>query len=98
KGEHGIAYILALDDVTGALGALDQVVDERVDAVRARVAERCELSLRKVLRLQNAEPQRVVDVVVDVGDAVDDANDLALERRRFAFAGVREDSVAYFLR
>jgi hypothetical protein len=36
--------------------------------------------------------------VVDVGHAVDDADDLSLERRRLERAGVREDPVAHLLR
>ena len=38
---------------------------------------------------------RVVDVVVDVRDAVDDADDLPLERLRLVGAGVLEDPVAH---
>ena len=43
-------------------------------------------------------PDRVVDVVVDVRDAVDEPHDLPLERLGLALAGVREDSVADLVR
>ncbi len=41
---------------------------------------------------------RVVDVVVDVGDAVDDAHDLPLERLRVVVARVLEDPVPHLPR
>ena len=45
--------------------------------------------------IEHARAQRVVDVVVDVGDAVDDPHDPALERRGPRGApGVTEDAVA----
>ena len=42
--------------------------------------------------------QRVVDVVVDVGDPVDEAHDLPFEGRRLPGPGVVEDPVAGLLR
>ncbi len=41
---------------------------------------------------------RVVDVVVDVGEAVDEPHDAALERLRLVRAGVLEDAVAHLPR
>ncbi len=41
---------------------------------------------------------RVVDVVVDIGDPVNDAHDLALEGFGLVLAGVSEDAVAHFVR
>ena len=46
---------------------------------------------------QDPRPQRVVDVVVDVGDAVDQLHDPPLQRRRLARPGVVEDAVADLL-
>ncbi len=91
--EHRGADLVALDDVAGRTGVLDEVVDERVDALRAGRAECLDLAARQVALLEDAVANRVVDVVVDVGDAVDDANDLALERLRLARAGVGQDAV-----
>ena len=51
-------------------------------------------SLRQLVRREDARADGVVDVVVDVGDAVDEAHDLPLERGRLARAGVVEDAVA----
>ena len=73
---------------------LDQVADERVDTARAGVAEQLDLGARQLLGGEQAVADRVVDVVVDVGDPVDEPHDLALERLRLALAGVREDPVA----
>ena len=47
---------------------------------------------------QDPGPQGVVDVVVDVGDAVDQLDDPALQRRRLGRAVVVEDAVANLLR
>ena len=53
---------------------------------------------RQVRGGEHAGPHGVVDVVVDVGDAVDEAHDLALERRRLLRApGVADDPVAHRL-
>ena len=57
-------------------------------------AEHRDLVARQVALLEQAVADRVVDVVVDVGDAVDDADDLALERLGLLLARVREDAVA----
>ena len=74
---------------------LDEIVDERVDAVRAGVAEHGDRVARQVGLAQDARADRVVDVVVDVGDAVDDPDDAALQRpRRLGAPGVAEDAVA----
>ncbi len=51
----------------------------------------------QVVRPQDPGPQRVVDVVVDVGDAVDQLDDPPLQRRRPVGAGVVEDAVAHLL-
>src|SRR6185503_9256631 len=96
--EHGFPHVVALDDVAGGLGGLDEIVDERVDPLRARGAEELDLVEGKVALGQDAVPERVVDVVVDVGDAVDDADDLAFVRRRLALARVGEDAVADLVR
>ncbi len=45
---HRAAGLLALDDVAGAVGVLDEVVDERVDPARAGVAEDLDRSERQV--------------------------------------------------
>ena len=54
-----------------------------------------ELRCGQVVRAQDAEADRVVDVVVDVRDAVDDPNDPPLERLGLVLAGVLEDPVAH---
>ena len=45
-----------------------------------------DLLAREIVDREHAGPQRIVDVVVDVGDPVDQPDDLALERRRLAGA------------
>jgi hypothetical protein len=74
---------------------LDEVVHERVDALRAGVASDRDRLARQLVLAQHAGAQRVVDVVVDVGDAVDEPHDPALERpRQRRAARVAEDPVA----
>ena len=62
-----------------------------------RVAEERNLLVRQLGRIEDPEADGVVDVVVDVGDTVDDPHDLAFERRRLLRARVREDSVPNLL-
>src|SRR5262249_27509303 len=95
--EHRVADLRALPDVTGGLRCLNEVVHERVDSVGAGLTEKGDFLLWQVLGPKDPEADRVVDVVVDVCDAVDDADDLPLERRRLALARVREDAVAHLL-
>ena len=77
---------------------LDEVVHQRVDPLRAGVAEHGDLLGRQVLDADHAGAQRVVDVVVDVGDPVHEPDDLALQRRRLARAArVAQDPVAHRL-
>ena len=73
---------------------LDEVVYERVDAPRRGRAEQVHGLLRQPAGIEHAGPHGVVDVVVDVRDAVDDADDAPLERSRRRRTGVVEDAVA----
>ena len=77
-----------------SLGGLDEVVDER--SMRSEPVEpSSSISSRGQIGLgEDPVADRVVDVVVDVGDPVDDAHDLPLERLRLLRARVREDAVA----
>ena len=67
---------------------------EAVDPARARLPEQRDLLARQVLLREQPEADRVVDVVVDVGDPVDEADDPPLERLGLARPGVGEDPVA----
>ena len=75
---------------------------ERSSRSRTRVSIRADpvspsaaISSRgQVLEPDHPGADRVVDVVVDVGDPVDNAHDPSLQRRRRAVAGVVEDAVA----
>ena len=48
---------------------------------------------RQIGLVEDAVANRVVDVVVDVRDPIDDADDPPLQRLRIGVAGVREDAV-----
>ena len=52
--EHRLPHLGALDDVAGGLGRLDEIVDERVDPLRARGAEELDLVEGKVALGQDA--------------------------------------------
>ena len=93
---HRPADQFALDDVAGARGVLDEIVDERVDPPRPGVSEDLDRLAGEVGNGDHPGAQGVVDVVVDVGDPVDQADDLALERGRLGrAAGVADDPVAH---
>ena len=66
----------------------DHVGDERVDAPRVRRPEHLDDIRRDILHRDQTGPHRVVEIVVDIGDAVGDANHLAFERVRLARRGV----------
>src|ERR687891_429791 len=55
--------------------------------------EQRDLVLGQLVGAEQPGPDRVVDVVVDVGDTVDEAHDLAFKRRRLPGAGVVKDAV-----
>ena len=67
----------------------------RTEPVRAEQRDGC---LGQLPRVEHAGAQGVVDVVVDVRDAVDDLDDAALERLRRDGPGVVEDAVAHLVR
>ena len=90
---HRAPDLVALRDVAGTRRGLDQVVHERVDPFGAGRAERLDLGARQIGLVEDAVANRVVDVVVDVRDPVDDADDPPLQRLRVGVAGVREDAV-----
>ncbi len=77
------------------VGGLDEVVHERVDPLGAGLAEQRDLGDRQVAADEEPVPHRVVDVVVDVRDTVDDAHDLPFERLGLGRPGVVEDPVAH---
>ena len=61
---------------------VDDVADERVDALRMPRAERSTNRCGQVVVAEEAGADGVGDVVVEVGDGVGEARDLAFERRR----------------
>ena len=93
--EHRLADVRALPDFSGIRRRLDQVVDEPVDPARPGRAEQLDLGAREFVLGKDARPKGVVDVVVDVGDAVDEPDDSALERPRLVRPSVVEDPVAH---
>ena len=97
QARHRAARLLALHDVAGPLRGLDQVVHEPVDPLAAGLAQDRDLLLRQVALVEHARPQRIVDVVVDVGHPVHQPHDPALERGGQLRAGVAQDPVAHRL-
>ena len=69
---------------------------QRVDPRRAGIPQDRDLRHRQGVGLEDPGAQRVVDVVVDVGDPVDEPDDLALEGGRLAGAArVAQDAVPH---
>src|SRR5438105_8454409 len=95
QGHHCAADLVALRDVPRLRRRLDEIVDERVDAARPGRAEDRDLVRRQVVGREHAGTNRVVDVVVDVGNAIDDAEDLPFLGHGLVRAGVLEDAVAH---
>ena len=77
---------------------LDHVVHERVYARRARATQHGDRLSGELLLSQQARAHGVVDVVIDVSDAVDHPHDPALERLRLRGAArVAQDSLTHLL-
>ena len=93
QAQHRAPHRLALHDVAGALGALEQVDHQGLDPLRPGGPEQVDLGDREVLEGQHAGPDGVVDVVVDVGDPVDEPHDPALQRGGRLGPGVAQDAV-----
>jgi len=67
---------------------------ERVDSGRSTVAEHGDRLAGQLTLAQQTRAQRVIDVVVDVGDAVDQPHDAPLQRAgRIGAPGVAGDPV-----
>ena len=98
KRKHRLTDLVALGHRPSRLGRLDEIVDERVDALRARRAEKLDLGRRQVALREKPVAERVVDVVVDVRDPVDDPHDPPLLGLGLPLAGVRQDPVADLVR
>ena len=96
--EHRLPHLRRLADVVHALGGLDDVVHETIDPRGSGDPEDGDLLVRKVGFAEKPVAQSVVDVVVDVRDAIDEPDDLAFERRRFALSRMGEDPVAHLVR
>ena len=71
---------------------------EGVDPRRAAIAEDLDLVARQLVLGEDAVPDRVVDVVVDVRNPVDDSDDLPLEGFGLPLARVGEDAVSHLVR
>ena len=98
SANNRLADLLALHDVAGPRRALDEVVHEGVDPARAGGAEESDLVCGQVALREEPGPDRVVDVVVDVRNAVDDAHVFPSNVLRILVAGVLEDAVPHFPR
>ena len=96
QAQEGRADLGRLADLV-ALGArVDDVGDQRREALGGGRAERRHLVGAGRSRVgDHPRAQRVLDVVVDVGDPVHQAHDLALERGGRPGPGVVEDAVAH---
>ena len=83
------------DDGARVRAAVDQIVHQRVDALAARSSQERDRARGRSHRSDEPGPQRVVDVVVDVGDAIGQVDDLAFEGGRRPLPGMVADAVAH---
>jgi NhaP-type Na+/H+ or K+/H+ antiporter len=97
KAGHGAADEVALDDLSRRVGVLDKIVHEQVDPLAAGLAEDLDLLAWQVRRREHVRTDGVVDVVIDVGDPVDQPHDPGLVGPRLDRTGVPEDPVTDFL-
>ena len=81
---HSLGDLVALADDIRAVAGEDDVGGQGVNAVGISKAQRLLQPRRDVQRVDDAAPDGVVDVGVQIGDAVGKAEDLTLQR----FGGV----------
>ena len=95
--ERRLAELVRLFDVGAVVACLDEVGDHRVDTSALRVAQHGDAVARQVVRGEDAGGDRVLDVVVDIGAAVGEFDDFALESAGGAVEFVVEDAVAHLV-
>ncbi len=95
---HGGPDVVAQADVALVHRGLDHIDDERLDTARVIAPEQGMRTLRKLRFLENACPDRVVDIMVHVGDAIGDGDDAAFERLRALLPRMAHDAVAHLRR
>ena len=95
--QHGATDLVRLRHVSPLARGGDDVAHKRVDPLRAGRPEQLDLGRRQVGLGEDPRAHRIVDVVVDVGDPVDEPHHAPLERRGLLRPGVVEDPVAHRL-
>src|SRR3712207_8111840 len=70
KAEHGAAHLLALHDVTGAHGALEDVAHERLDPLGPGGAEQPHLLGGEVRRIEDRKSTRLNSSHANISYAV----------------------------
>ena len=93
--QHGLGHRRGLSDFRLARAGLDGVPHQRVDPRPVGKAQHLAGLQGDVHGIENAAPQGVLDVVVDIGDVVGQPDHLALQRGSGGAARVAEDAVAH---
>src|SRR3990172_10202577 len=92
---HCLSDVRRLSDLAALVAGIYQVVDQRVDAVAPRLSKQAHRLRRPTGGAKEPGPHGVVDVVVDVGDAVRKTYDPSLQCGRELSAGVPANAVAH---
>ena len=95
---HGFGAVGAHPHLRPAIAFAHDIAHHRIDAAAVRIAQHGEQTRRQLGKLQVAAADRIVDIMVEIGDAVAEAHYAALQRLRLLRPAVAEDAVARFLR
>ena len=92
---QGLLLLRGLADVVLSRAGLNGVGHQSGDALRVGIAQHLRRLQRDVHGVDDAPPQGVLDVVVDIGDQVGQAHRLPLQRLGLGPLGVADDAVAH---
>ena len=95
QGQHGLFHLGGLADQLPLPAGLDGVPDQGIDTGPVGKAQHPGDLQRDVHGVDNASPQGVLDVVVDIGDVVGQPDELPLQGGGGLALGVAQDAVPH---
>ena len=95
---HVRVHLLVHADLQIPLTVLDHRRHQRVNALAVRLTQAFPQMLRNIVLADNARAYRVINIMVDVGNAVGKVDNAAFRRTRLASAGMADNAVAHLAR
>ena len=74
----------------------DHIMDHRIQANSGRISKNLPIWFRNIFLFEHASPDRVVNIMVDIGNLIRQAYDLSFQRMRRTRGFMIQDSVTHF--